>query len=232
MSSKILGIVLGLGSFAAVGCQGHWVTLEQYNRDTQQLKEYNTALEQDNASLRAKAEAYDRLKTDSELYSAANKTYAELADSLKKALAGMGIDHTEVTIDDKGKVTFATDVLFDLGSSNLTARGKTALATFAKAQKGQSMRIVGHTDRKPIARPATLKALDTDTNTELSANRAVAVMGELLKCGVQKGQIDSIVGMGSTQLKSSDKDSRRVEIFLVEGRAPLPGAPVKASFQK
>ncbi len=232
MSSKILGIVLGLGSFAAVGCQGHWVTLEQYNRDTQQLKEYNTALEQDNASLRAKAEAYDRLKGESELYSNANKAYAELADSLKKALAGMGIDHTEVTIDDKGKVTFATDVLFDLGSWTLTARGKTILGTFAKAQKGQHFRIVGHTDRKPISRPKTKEALETDTNAELSTKRAVAVTGELLKSGVSEKQIDAIVGMGFTQPKGSDKESRRVEIFLVEGHAPLPGAPVKASFQK
>ena len=144
MSSKILGLALAASSFAAVGCQGHWVTLEQYNRDVHQLKEYNDALERDNASMRAKAEAYDRLKNDSELYSAANKTYAELADSLRKALLGLGIDEKEVTIDDKGKVTFATDVLFDLGSSKLTPRGKTILSTFAKAQKGQHFRIVGH----------------------------------------------------------------------------------------
>lgn len=232
MSSKILGLALAASSFAAVGCQGHWVTLEQYNRDVDQLKEYNSALERDNASMRAKAEAYDRLKNDSELYSAANKTYAELADSLRKALLGLGMDAKDVVIDDKGKVTFATDVLFDLGSWTLTARGKTALATFAKVQKGQHMRIVGHTDRKPISRPATKEKLATDTNTELSSNRATAVMGELLKCGVRESQIDSIVGMGSTQLRGSDKDSRRVEIFLVEGHAPLPGAPVKASFQK
>lgn len=232
MSSKILGLVLAVSSFAAIGCQGHWVTLEQYNRDVNQLKEYNDALERDNTSMRAKAEAYDRLKNDSELYSAANKTYAELADSLRKALLGLGVSEKEVTIDDKGKVTFATDVLFDLGSSKLTPRGKTILSTFAKAQKGQHFRIVGHTDRKPIVRPATQKELDTDTNMELSSNRAISVMGELLTSGVKERQIDSVVGMGSTQPKGADKDSRRVEIFLVEGHAPLPGAPVKASFQK
>jgi flagellar motor protein MotB len=232
MSSKILGLVLGVSAFAAVGCQGQWVTHDQYKRDVGQLKEYNEALERDNASLRAKAEAYDRLKSDSELYSAANKTYADLADSLKKALLGMGVTEQEVTIDDKGKVTFGTDVLFDLGSSKLTPRGKTILGTFAQAQKGQHFRIVGHTDKKPIVRPATQKELDTDTNMELSANRAKAVMGELLTSGVKERQIDSIVGMGSTHPKGSDKDSRRVEIFLVDGQAPLPGAPVKASFQK
>src|SRR5688572_31619543 len=86
MSSKILGVVLGVSAFAAVGCQGQWVTLDQYQRDVAQLREYNEALERDNVSLRAKAEAYDQLKSDSALYSAANKTYAELADSLKRAL--------------------------------------------------------------------------------------------------------------------------------------------------
>jgi flagellar motor protein MotB len=233
MSSKILGIVLGVSSFAAVGCQGNWVTLEQYNRDVNQLKEYNEALERDNAAKSAKADAYDKLKNDSELYSSANKTYAELADSLKKALLGLGIDPAEVHIDDKGKVTFATDVLFDLGSWSLTPRGKTLLSTFAKAQKGQHMRIVGHTDRKPIVRPATKEKLVTDTNTELSVERAKAVMGELLQCGVSERQIDSIVGMGFTQPRGSDKDSRRVEIFLVEGgSAPVAPAPVKASFKK
>ncbi|HEX7897029.1 MAG TPA: OmpA family protein [Planctomycetota bacterium] len=232
MSSKILGIVLGVSAFAAVGCQGQWVTYEQYKHDVDQLKEYNGTLERDNASLRAKSEAYDRLKGDSELYSAANKTYAELADSLKKALLGLGVPESDVKVDEKGTVTFGTDVLFDLGSSTLTARGKTILGTFAKAQKGQHMRIVGHTDKKPIVRKPTLAALDTDTNTELSVNRAVAVMGELLKSGVSERQVDSVVGMGCTRPRGSDKDSRRVEIFLVEGQAPLPGAPVKASFQK
>lgn len=231
MSSKILGAVLGVCAIASVGCQGQWVTLDQYNRDVNQLKEYNEALERDNASMRAKADAYDKLKTDSELYSAANKTYADLADSLKKALLGMGVTEQDVTIDEKGKVTFATDVLFDLGSWNLTAKGKTILTTFAKAQKGQHMRIVGHTDKKPIVRPATKEKLDTDTNTELSTKRAVAVMGQLLSSGVIERQVDSVVGMGSTQPRGSDSQSRRVEIFLVEGAAPL-GAPVKASFKK
>ena len=232
MSSKILGVVLGVSAFAAVGCQGQWVTLDQYQRDVAQLREYNEALERDNTSLRAKAEAYDRLKADSELYSAANKTYAELADSLKKALLGLGVAESDVKVHDNGTVTFGTDILFDLGSSTLTPRGKTILGTFAKAQKGQHMRIVGHTDRKPIVREITKKNLDTDTNMELSANRAVAVMGELLKSGVSERQIDSVVGMGFSRPRGSDKDSRRVEIFLVEGQAPLPGAPVKASFQK
>jgi flagellar motor protein MotB len=233
MSSKLLGIVLALSSFAAVGCQGNWVTLEQYNRDVAQLKEYNEALERDNAQMRAKAEAYDKLKADSDLYSSANKTYADLADSLKKALLGLGVDEKDVTVHSDGRVSFATDVLFDLGSSTLTARGKTILGTFAKAQKGQHFRIVGHTDRKPIVRPATKDRLTTDTNTELSADRAVAVMGELLACGVKEKQIDSVVGMGSTQPRGSDKDSRRVEIFLVEGTsAPVAPAPAKASFKK
>ncbi|HYE97417.1 MAG TPA: OmpA family protein [Planctomycetota bacterium] len=229
MSSKIWGVVLGLS--AVVGCQGNWVTYEQYNRDVNQLREYTDALERDNAALRAKAEAYDRLKNDSALYSAANKTYAELADSLKRALQDLGVDESEVKIQN-GTVTFGTDILFDLGSWTLTSRGKQILGTFAKAQKGQHMRIVGHTDRKPIVRKPTKDALETDTNTELSTKRAVAVMGELLKSGVSERQIDSVVGMGSTRPRGSDKDSRRVEIFLVEGQAPLPGAPVKASFQK
>jgi flagellar motor protein MotB len=232
MSSKLFGLIgLVCAAAASVGCQGTWVTKQQYDTDMQQQREYREALERDNALLRPKAEAYDKIKGQADLFSDANRTYAELADALKKALSGMGVSEKEIEIDEKtGKVSFATDVLFELGSWTLTARGKDILAKFAAAQRGHGFRIVGHTDKKPIVRPATKQALDTDTNKELSVKRAVAVMGALLAHGVREAQIDSVVGMGSAQPRENDSKSRRVEIYLVETSGPP--APVRTSFNK
>ncbi|HYE98283.1 MAG TPA: OmpA family protein, partial [Planctomycetota bacterium] len=180
--------------------------------------------------MRPKADAYDKLRSEADLHSAANSTYAELAQALKKALAGLGVDEKEIEVDTRtGRVSFATDVLFELGSWTLTARGKELVAKFAQAQKGMAFKIVGHTDSKRIARPKTKEALATDTNKELSVLRAVAVMGELIKHGVRESQIDSVVGMGYQQPRETEAKSRRVEIFLVDGGAP---APAKTSFKK
>jgi flagellar motor protein MotB len=232
MSSKLPGIIAaGILAAASVGCQGAWVSKQTYDRDLLQQREYLEALERDNAQLRPKADAYDKLKAQADLFSDANRTYAEVADALKKALAGMGVTEKEIEIDEKtGKVSFATDVLFELGSWTLTPRGKDILAKFASAQKGHNFKIVGHTDRKPIVRPQTKQALDTDTNMELSTKRSVAVMGELLRHGVRERQIDSVVGMGSGQPRENDSKSRRVEIFLVD--VATPPAPVRTSFNR
>ena len=230
MSSKLLGLIgLVCAAAASVGCQGTWVTKQQYDTDMQQQREYREALERDNALMRPKAEAYDRLKGQSDVFSDANRTYSELADALKKALSGMGVSEKEIEIDASGRVTFATDVLFELGSWTLTARGKDILAKFAAAQKGHGFKIVGHTDKKPITRKVTLDKLDTDTNMELSCRRAIAVMGELLKNGVRETQIVSVEGHG-TEATSNNGVARCVEIFIVKGASVAPTSfkkPVK-----
>ena len=231
MASKRFGLILGLVVAASsVGCQGTFVSKEQYDRDTRQQREYISALERDNALMRPKADAYDKLRSEADLHSAANSTYAELAGALKNALAGLGVTEKEIEVDTRtGRVSFATDILFDLGSWTLTARGRDLIAKFAQAQKGHAFKVIGHTDRRRIARPKTKEALATDTNKELSVLRAVAVMGELLKNGVRETQIDSVVGMGFAQPRETESKSRRVEIFLVE---PAADAPAKTSFKR
>src|SRR6185503_13459489 len=84
-----------------------------------------------------------------------------------------------------------------------------------------ALRIVGHTDAKPITRKTTLDKLDTDTNMELSCRRAIAVMGELLKNGVRETQIVSVEGHG-TEATSSQGVARCVEIFIVKGANVAP----------
>ncbi|HZE97544.1 MAG TPA: OmpA family protein [Planctomycetota bacterium] len=228
MSSKLtLAFVGAVLSLTSIGCAGRYVNKEEYDRDITQTRELNDALMKENAELRLKGDAYDRLKNEMEINGESAKFYNELADSLKKALAGMGIAEHEVTIEKDGRVVFATDVLFDLGSWTLTAKGHQILSAFAQTQKGNVMKIVGHTDRKPIVSAKLTKALETDTNKELSVKRAVAVMGELLKSGIRESQIASVEGHGSDEPRGNDAKSRRVEIFILPGAHVAPTSAVK-----
>jgi flagellar motor protein MotB len=231
MSSKLVSILpVAVLAFAAVGCQGTWVTKEQYDRDIEQLRAFNDGLQKDNALMRPKADAYDQLAAKANLFDDANKNYSEMAEALKKALAGLDLEPGIVTVDNTGKVSFATDVLFELRSWTLTPKGKEAIAKVAPTFKGTVVKIVGHTDKKPIVTSAIRNALETDTNKELSVKRAIAVMGELLKHGIRESQVASVEGHGSDEPKKTDRDSRRVEIYVVSGQ--VAPAPVKAAFKK
>jgi flagellar motor protein MotB len=231
MSSKLVSILpVALVAVAAVGCQGTWVTKEQYDRDMNQMYDVNDSLKRDNASCRSKAEAYDRLVVEGKINDDASKVYAELADTLKKALAGLDIEEGAIVVEKDGRVTFATDVLFDFRSWNLTPKGKDILGKFASTIKGTTIKVVGHTDRKPITTKGMKDALETDSNKELSVKRAIAVMGELLKHGIRESQIAEVAGKGSDEPRKTDKDSRRVEIFVLGGS--IAPAPVKAAFKK
>jgi outer membrane protein OmpA-like peptidoglycan-associated protein len=214
-------------ALTSVGCSSAWMSREEHDTLTRELTEYKNALESENAALRIKGADYDRLKAELENNGETAKFYGELAASLRNAFKSVGIEPSEITVHPDGRVEFATDVLFDLASWNLTPRGKEILAKFAQTQKTNVMKIVGHTDRKPVVSAGLKKALDTDTNKELSVKRALAVMGELLHHGIREGQIASVEGHGSSEPKKTDKDSRRVEIWIV------PGAQVQpTSFQK
>jgi flagellar motor protein MotB len=230
MSSKFSLVIVGAAvALSSIGCAGHFVSKEEYDRDITQTRELNDALTKENAELRQKGEAYDRLKAEMDLNGESAKFYAELADSLRKALKDSGVAEPEsvVTIEKDGRVVFATDVMFDLGSWTLTAKGHQVLSAFARTQKSNVMKIVGHTDSKRIASAKLKTALETDTNKELSVKRAISVMGDLLKNGIRESQIASVEGHGSDEPRGSDAKSRRVEIFVLPGAHVAPTSAVK-----
>ena len=221
-------IVAAFAALSSVGCASTWMSQEEHDRLTTQLKEYKDALESENAALRIKGADYDRMKAELENNGETAKFYHDLAASLKQAMAGLGVQEKDFEIDHAtGRVTLATDVLFDTASWKLTPRGKEILAKFASTQKSNVMKIVGHTDSKRVVSKGLRDALETDTNKELSVKRAIAVFGELLQHGIREGQIASVEGHGSSEPKANDAKSRRVEIYIV------PGAQVQpTSFQK
>jgi flagellar motor protein MotB len=229
MSSKLSIVIVGAAvALSSIGCAGRYVTKEEYDRDITQTRELNDALTKENAELRQKGEAYDRLKAEMDVNGESAKFYAELADSLRKALKDNGIhEENVVTVEKDGRVVFATDVMFDLGSWTLTPKGHQILTAFAQTQKGTVMKIVGHTDSKRIASAKLRTALETDTNKELSVKRAIAVMGELLKGGIRESQIASVEGHGSDEPRGNDAKSRRVEIFVLPGAHVAPTSAVK-----
>ena len=233
MSSKILAVCLGVAVIGSIGCTGEFVSRHIYDRDLNQVKEYNTALERDNAEMRAKADAYDQLRNEMRLSGDADKTYAELADSLKRALSGMDQVTTKEIIIEKNKIVFSDDLLnFDLGKFEVTARGKEVIRRIASSHPNVMFRLVGHTDSKPVKNPHTKEKLITDSNPELSVLRAVAVMGEFMKCGVGEERFASVEGHGWLEPRGDAKSSRRVEIFFFEGSPSPRPSTVKTSSQK
>ena len=225
MSSKIsLAIATLVVAFGSVGCSSAWMSREEHERETAQLTEYKNALEAENAQLRMKAAEFDRLKAEFDTNSESAKFYNDLAASLKQALNGLGMDEKkgDYTVNkEKGSIEFKDGVLFDLGSWTISAKGKQILKVIADTQRGNVIKVVGHADKKPITRKATLDKLDTDTNMELSCRRAVAVMGELLKHGMRETQIASVEGHG-TEPTANNGVARCVEIFIVKGASVAP----------
>jgi flagellar motor protein MotB len=230
MSSKILfTLVAAFAALSSVGCSSAWMSRDEFDRETAQMREYNQALEKENADLKLKGADYDRLKGELEANGESAKFYNELAASLRKALAGSIVKDEDFRVNPaNGAIEFKDGVLFDLGSWKISAKGAAILKAIADTQKNNVVKVVGHTDRKPITRPATKAALDTDTNMELSTRRAVAVMGELLKHGMRESQFASVEGHG---MEATERNgvARCVEIFVVKGAQVAPTSFQKAS---
>jgi len=218
-----IAAVAAAAALSSVGCAAA-VSRDQYDRDLAAQKEYIESLERQNADYAAKAKALENLEDMNLVARTQDELYQQIADSLKKALGGLNGEAGDLTFDAaKGKWTMGTDLLFDSGSWKVTAKGMEILKKFADAHKGREwrFRIVGHTDRAPIVRPGTKDKLDTDTNMELSARRAVAVMGALKKFGIPESAFVECVGMGNMQPVANNgrnaadmKKNRRVEIFI------------------
>jgi flagellar motor protein MotB len=215
----------GALALLSVGCSSTLVSKEQYERDVAAQKEYISSLERRNADLEAKARALENLEQMNLVARTQDELYDQIAAQLKTALDTLRGEDGDVTFDPaSGKWTMGADLLFDSGSWSVSSRGQEVLKKFADAHKERAIRfrIVGHTDRAPIARPKTQQALETDTNMELSARRAISVMGALKKCGLSEGQFAECVGMGNIRpaapndrVAANMKKNRRVEIYVL-----------------
>jgi outer membrane protein OmpA-like peptidoglycan-associated protein len=217
--------ICAFSALVAVGCGGTMVNKAQYDRDIQALKDYAESVDRRNKELEAQAAGWRNVEDIKLIATTQEELYRQIAESLKQALSGLHGEAGDLTFDAKsGKWTMGTDLLFDSGSWKITAKGMEILKKFADAHKGKEwrFRVVGHSDRAPIVKKATMDALETDTQMELSVRRSVAVVGALQKFGMTEKQFEC-VGMGNTQpIAPNDrnvanmKKNRRVEIFILK----------------
>ncbi len=212
-----------LFAFASVGCS-NYVTRDEYNRDVTALTTYVDQLEKEAVDLRKFRQAYDSLKDQVLVDQTEAKMLEDLRLALLTALQGMEIGTADVQYDPKtGKWTLAGDLLFPSGSWEITKKGEAVLKTFSQTYKGKDVgfRIVGHTDRDPIAKASTKRKLYTDSNHELGAIRAAVVRMTLKKFGLPGSRM-FIVSWGNNMpvapndnRAANKKKNRRVEIFVL-----------------
>jgi chemotaxis protein MotB len=148
-----------------------------------------------------------------------------LPQPLDSALKRFADEHPTVVVYDpaRGTVKWKSDLLFALGSDVVKQSSMEAMRGFTEIinspiAAGFEMLVVGHTDNRPIVKPAT-KAKHP-TNWHLSAHRAIAVSAVLRTNGYPPERI-GVMGYGehrpvadnATEVGSAQ--NRRVEIYLV-----------------
>jgi chemotaxis protein MotB len=138
---------------------------------------------------------------------------------LKKALQ----DRKEIRIVGD-RFIFSSEILFDLGSADINAKGKQELTAFALALNdimaripdnvSWVLRVDGHTDLTPVRAQGRFK-----NNLELSIARAVAVVDFLISQGFPQQRLVT-AGFGEfrplTPGQPSPKD-RRIELMFDQG---------------
>jgi flagellar motor protein MotB len=119
------------------------------------------------------------------------------------------------------RVTLAETLLFPVGSSELSERGKQVLARIARGLKrrpGVMLSVSGHTDDTPIK--SRLKKT-FPTNWELAAARALAVVHEMMKNGFEGERLQA-QAFGQYRPRFSNQSAegralnRRIELEIVE----------------
>jgi flagellar motor protein MotB len=229
-------LALAIAASTAIGCAS--VPAEKYARDIQALRDYNDALVRQNEELLTQNESLNRRVDDTEIARTSDELYSQLARQLQTALESLRHgDPGGMTFNTKtGAWEMGTDLLFESGSAKISAQGHEILKKFADAHKGRtySFRIIGHTDRAPITKKKTQDMLDTDTNMELSALRAIAVMGALKSFGIPESSFAECIGKGNREpcapndrVAANMKKNRRVEIFVLAASGSLKTAASK-----
>ena len=119
------------------------------------------------------------------------------------------------------RVTLAETLLFPVGSSELSKRGKRLLARIARGLKkrpGVSVIVSGHTDDSPIKSGLKKKFL---TNWELSSARSLAVIHEMIKTGFPGERLQSQAfgphrPRADNTTRQGRAKNRRIELEIVE----------------
>jgi chemotaxis protein MotB len=145
-------------------------------------------------------------------------TYDSLASELKRQLKSK-----EMTIkgfEEKLSITFVDRVLFDSGQATTTAEGRRILTRVGEILKnvhGMQIRVVGHTDNRPIRKEYQHKF---PSNWELSSARAAAIVRYFQReSGLDPKSLE-IAGRSfyrptaSNETEEGRAQNRRVEVII------------------
>jgi len=149
----------------------------------------------------------------------------KLPMELTAMLEDFAKDNPMVTFNkETGKLKFKSDLLFDLGSDRVAADAVSSIQALSEIMKSQEalnfdVIIAGHTDDVPIEKPET--RAKHPTNWHLSVHRAISVLNEMVKNGVEPTRL-SVRGFGEFRPiapnapgKKGNPMNRRVEMFIV-----------------
>ena len=161
-------------------------------------------------------------------------------DKAKAEAAKIAAAKVESVTDQNGyeavKVTFDSGILFQTGSSTLSATAQSSLSQFASnvllPNTDMNVGIVGFTDN--AGWKGATAAESAQKNQVLSQQRAQAVSGYLLSKGVSSAQIKEVAGLGESNPVADNStvagkaQNRRVEVYLYASDAMIQKAKAEA----
>jgi len=203
MKSYVLAM---LTMFLLSGCyalnQEHYDSVVETPAKIESLQKSNDKMQQD---IRLLKDSLSRMK---------NNMHSEISN---ESVAIIQPSPTSI------RVVLQQQLMFDSGSSDISANGRETLVKFADAlghaPESATIRIIGHTDSRPVG--AELKTEFTD-NWELSAARAAAV-ARFLVWGAQidpnRLHIEASAGtqpVADNATEEGRSQNRRIELFVEE----------------
>ncbi len=202
----------------------------ELERKDRQLADANTRIQQLNDELKTKnqiVKLYEDKKREAEALAA--QARAQL-DKLQKRLEEIARTHGPGVEVIEGGILIRDQLLFPLGSAEVSEKGKKLLADVAAKFKNTNevIQVDGHTDDIPVQKPETVKKFGD--NWGLAAMRAVAVARLLEKYGIPGKRI-YIRGFSmyrprvpNTSLENRSKN-RRVEVMFLPPQAAGAAKP-------
>ena len=223
--SRVLFVFgLAMGGLAAYL---YWGYGEQLREQTSDLDEKNRAVALENERLkehvgyltsRLEEEVAKVSREKEEEMARVRATHDEMLKAMQKEVEQGQVKITQLA--DRLSLNIVDKILFPSGEDHISEQGKEVLkrvGAVLKQARDKTIRIEGHTDNVPIAKP--LKAR-FPSNWELSTARATNVVRFLQdEAGIDANSLEA-VGMGEYHPLASNKtpagrsQNRRIEIIL------------------
>lgn len=212
---RLAVLALGVATLAAGGCSS--VKKADYDAalaENTQLREELSQREAELATAQERADGLERqLRTTSGELEQARAKPASFGSPGDTGFEGIGGTSVQRLAGGAIVVEVAGDVLFDSGSVTLKSSSRQALdrisSVIQSRYRNNIVRVEGYTDTDPI-RKSKWKS-----NERLSSERALAVEEYLVKKGVDGDRIYA-AAFGPANAKSSKRESRRVEIVILD----------------